>query len=180
VPELRAHYPELDGFDLVEPSVVDDGETLASVADASVDFVIANHFIEHCEDPIGTLSNHLRVLRHSGVLYMAVPDCRHTFDRDRRVTSIAHLQQDHVEGPAGSRRAHYEEWASSKDAVSADEVASRADELEDQKYSIHFHVWTPTAFLELLVHCRAELGLPLEVEAVERNDHEFIVIMSRA
>jgi SAM-dependent methyltransferase len=179
VPELREHYPELDDYDIVAPDVVDDGETLASVPPASVDFVIANHFIEHCEDPIGTLKNHMRVLRPGGVLYMAVPDCRHTFDRDRLVTPIAHVEKDHLEGPAASRRVHYEEWARNKEAASADEVAARADELEDSRYSIHFHVWTPTAFLELLTHCRGQLGVPLEVEALERNDHEFIVVMSR-
>jgi SAM-dependent methyltransferase len=180
VAELRDQYPELDGFDLVAPHIVDDGEVLAGVPDSSVDFVIANHFIEHCEDPIGTLSNHLRVLRPGGTVYMAVPDCRFTFDRDRPVTSVAHLEKDHLEGPEWSRRAHYEEWERSHRGGSVEEIAARADDLEVRDYSIHFHVWTPTAFLELLAHCRAELGLPLEVEALERNDHEFIVVMSRA
>lgn len=179
VPELRKHYPELNDFDLVTPDVVDDGETLASIPEASTDFVIANHFIEHCEDPIGTLQNHLRVLRPGGVLYMAVPDCRYTFDRDRSITTLAHVERDHVEGAAWSRRTHYEEWVRCVHEVSADEVSSSADELERQMYSIHFHVWTPSAFLDLLTHCRAQLGVPLEVEGMERNDHEFIVIMSR-
>jgi SAM-dependent methyltransferase len=179
VPGLREHYPELNDFDLVAPDIVDDGEVLTSVPDASVDFVIANHFVEHCEDPIGTLKNHLRVLRPGGVLYMAVPDCRSTFDRDRPVTAVAHVQKDHVEGPAWSRRAHYEEWARHIEGASADEVPKAADDLERRRYSIHFHVWTPTAFLELITHCRAHLGLPLEVEALERNEHEFITVMSR-
>ena len=54
--DLRREYPELRTHDLVEVDVVDDGETLATVADASADFVIANHFIEHTEDPIRTLA----------------------------------------------------------------------------------------------------------------------------
>ncbi len=178
--ELRRHYPELDDVDLVSPDVIDDGETLATVADASVDFVIANHMIEHCEDPIGTLSSHLRVLRPGGVLYMAVPDCRRTFDRDRPITPLAHLERDHEAGPAVSRRTHYEEWARFVDRVSDDDVSRRAEELDRRNYSIHFHVWTPAAFLELLCRCRSAFALPLEVEAVERNDHEFIVVASRA
>jgi SAM-dependent methyltransferase len=180
VPELREHYPELAEFDLVSPDIVDDGETLASVSEMSVDFVIANHFIEHCEDPIGTLGSHLRVLRPGGALYMAVPDCRHTFDRGRPVTALEHVQKDHEDGALWSRRTHYEEWASYIDGAADGEVSARADDLERRRYSIHFHVWTPSSFLELLAHCRTQLGLPLEVEALERNDHEFIVIMSRA
>ncbi len=180
VSELREHYPELDGFDLVTPNVIDNGETLATVPDGSVDFVIANHFIEHCEDPIGTLESHLRVLREGGALYMAVPDCRHTFDRERSLTPLAHLQRDHDEGPQWSRRAHYEEWARFVEGARGEDVHRQAEDLERRKYSIHYHVWTPTSFTELIAHCRVERGLPLEVEALERNDHEFIVIMSRS
>jgi SAM-dependent methyltransferase len=179
VPQLREHYPELDGCDLVRPHIIDDGERLTTVADESVDFVIANHMIEHCEDPIGALKSHLRVLRPGGVIYMAVPDCRFTFDRDREITPLEHLRRDHLEGPEWSRREHYEQWARFVDQAPAAEVASRAEELEQRRYSIHFHVWTPDAFLELLCACQTELGLPLEVDALERNDHEFILILSR-
>ena len=56
VGELRAHYPELEQYELVTPDVVDDGESLTTVAADSVDFVVANHLIEHCQDPIGTCS----------------------------------------------------------------------------------------------------------------------------
>src|SRR5215218_5051715 len=51
VPELRKQYPELDGQPLVETDVIDDGERLGTIPDASEDFVIANHFLEHCQDP---------------------------------------------------------------------------------------------------------------------------------
>lgn len=180
VAELRRHYPELDNYDLVAPDIIDDGETLSTVAAESVDFVIANHMIEHCEDPIGTLENMLRVLKPGGVIYMAVPDCRFTFDRNRERTGLAHMLRDHSEGPAGSRRAHYEEWAHHVDGADGDQIPLRAAELERESYSIHYHVFTPANFLELLVHCRTDVGLPLEVEALERNDHEFIVILSRA
>lgn len=177
---LREHYPELDGYKLVEPDIIDDGETLATVVEASVDFVVANHMIEHCEDPIGTLRNHLRVVRPGGVLYMAVPDARFTFDSDRSITPLSHIQRDHLEGPAWSRDGHYEEWARFVERVPEHAVAQRAAELERTRYSIHFHVWTPSAFLEVLNECRSTFGLELEVEALERNDHEFIVIIRRA
>ena len=107
VADLRREYPEWATWDLIEPDIVDDGETLATVPDASVDFVVANHFIEHTEDPLGTLANHLRVLRPGGVLFMAVPDMRHTPDATRAPTTVEHVDRDHREGPAGSRARHF-------------------------------------------------------------------------
>src|SRR5207244_3598621 len=86
---LRAGRP------LVVPDIVDDGERLASFADCSLDFVVANHMLEHVEDPIGTLETQLRVLRPRGVLYLAVPDARTSFDACRPLTTVEHLLRDH-------------------------------------------------------------------------------------
>ena len=160
--------------------MIDDGERLGTVADGSQDFVIANHFIEHTQDPIGTLKSHMRVLRAGGVLYMAVPDKRLTFDREREITPLEHVVRDYADGPAWSKRRHFEEWARFVDGVDESRIAARADELIEDDYSIHFHVWTPDAFLEMLSHARTHLGLEIEIESIERNGHEFIVILRRS
>ena len=178
--DLRAHYPELDEYELVEPDIIDDGEELETVPSDSVDFVIVNHLIEHCQDPIGALLTHARVLREGGVLYLAAPDRRRTdFDRDRDETSLAHLIRDHEEGPEWSRHAHYEEWARFAIKVGPEQVSAHAAELEAQDYSIHFHTFTATSFLSLVLHCREAYGLPFEVVATETNNHEFIVVARR-
>jgi SAM-dependent methyltransferase len=111
VSELRRQYPELKGTELVEPDLLDDGERLSKLADQSQDFVIANHFLEHCENPILAVINMFRVLRTGGTLYLAIPDMRYTFDRHRRVTPIEHLVQDFQRGPEQSRVQHFEEFA---------------------------------------------------------------------
>jgi SAM-dependent methyltransferase len=175
---LREHYPELSNDALVNVDIIDDGETLGTLPDCSVDFIIANHFIEHTEDPLGTLSNHLRVLRPGGILYLAVPDRRRTFDSDRPPTPLEHVIQDHRDGPAWSRHIHYEEWARLVDKVPATEIPARVRALEQSAYSIHFHVWTPSEFTILLEHARHE-GLPFEIEKLQSNDHEFIAILRR-
>jgi predicted SAM-dependent methyltransferase len=177
--ELRSHYPELADEPLVEVDVIDDGETLSSQEDASVDFVIANHFIEHTQDPLGTLSNLLRILRPGGILYLAVPDRRRTFDADRPPTPLEHLVRDHREGPGWSRAAHQEEWARLVDKVPAAEVDERVRALEESDYSIHFHVWTPREFGELLEHARLELRLPFAVQELRGNSFEFIAVLRR-
>jgi SAM-dependent methyltransferase len=179
VPELRAQYPAWDAWELVEPDIVDDGERLTTIPDASVDFVVANHFIEHTEDPLGTLASHLRVLRPGGVVFMAVPDQRATRDRTRSLTTVEHVLRDHRDGPEGSRQEHFEQWARAWEDATGDAVARRARELQDSRYSIHFHVWTPGTFAEMLVAGRRELGLPLEIEALQPVRHEFIAILRR-
>jgi predicted SAM-dependent methyltransferase len=175
---LREHYPELSKEALVEVDIIDNGETLGTQPDSSADFLIANHFIEHTQDPLGTLSNHLRVLRPGGILYLAVPDRRHTFDVDRPPTPLEHLVRDHREGPAWSRPLHQEEWARLVDKVPAAEVPARVRVLEQSDYSIHYHVWTPSEFTELLKHARQRL--PFEIEELQGNGSEFIAVLRRS
>jgi predicted SAM-dependent methyltransferase len=177
--DLRRHYPELPAKKLVRVDIVDEGETLSSQDDESADFIVANHFIEHTQDPIGTLSNHMRVLRRDGVLYLAVPDRRYTFDSDRQPTSLEHVIRDHHDGPSWSRPIHQEEWAELVEKVPAGDVPDRVRVLEQTDYSIHFHVWSPPEFIALLEHARRAEGVPFEIEALHTNEHEFIVILRR-
>src|SRR6185436_2198523 len=81
--ELRRQYEELAGQPLVETDIIDNGEQLTTIGDRTQDFVIANHFLEHCQNPVQTFHNLFRVLKAGGVVYLAVPDKRFTFDVDR-------------------------------------------------------------------------------------------------
>jgi SAM-dependent methyltransferase len=177
VPALRAHYPELEGERLVDVDVIDDGETLAAFADSSLDFVIANHFLEHCEDTLAALRAQLRVLRPGGIAFATLPDKRSTFDRDRAVTELEHILRDYEQGPEASRRGHYVECA--RDTEKAADVDARVDELMAQEYSIHFHVWTPERFHELLAYAQAGLGFPFELREFRESDAEFVAVLAR-
>jgi SAM-dependent methyltransferase len=187
--ELRREYPELAEWDLTEVAVVDDGETLATVADASQDFIVANHFLEHCENPIGTIETHLSKLRPGGILFYAVPDKRFTFDFRRPVTPIEEMIADYDEGPERSRAEHYEEWCrlvineestgTAEQAASEEWVTNRARELEAAKYSIHMHVWTQAEFLQLILACRERFGNGFDVEATARRAIEFMVVLRK-
>ena len=155
-----SEYPELEGHDLVHVDVVDDGERLSTIPDASVDFIVANHFLEHTEDPIGTLAQHTRVLRPGGVLFLANPDPRETFDRDRPLTTIEHLARDHRDGPDLTPGALRRVGPRRRACAGARDVAARSAELRDASYSIHFHVWTPSVFAELVAPLRPRGGHP--------------------
>jgi Methyltransferase domain len=108
--DLVKQYPELAGAPLVDVDIVDNGEELFSLSSGSQDFVVANHFLEHTQDPITTLRNFCRVVRPGGHLYIAVPDQTSTFDRDRIPTTLQHLIDDYAKGPAASRHSHFVEW----------------------------------------------------------------------
>lgn len=178
---LRAMYPKKARRHLVEVDVVDDGEKLATVADASQDFVAANHFFEHCEDPIGTLRNLLRVVRKGGVVYLSVPDMRHTFDRDREPTSTEHVIRDHEHGPATSRHAHYREVVQKAMHVEGEAaVATAVADLERRDFRIHFHCWSQTEFLQLLVTLQQRAGFPrFDVAEFVANEREMVVVLRR-
>lgn len=180
VEELRRHYPELAHERLVPVEILEDGERLTSIPDESQDFVIANGFLEHCENPLGALVTFTRVLKPGGILFLAVPDKRFTFDRDRPVTPLEHLWSDYIGRPARPRREAFEEWTRLVYKIQ-DEAARRrrTDELEAMNYSIHHHVWTETEILELLVGVQRRLGLDLNVLAISRWGYELDIVLCK-
>jgi predicted SAM-dependent methyltransferase len=163
VDELQKSYPD---FEIKRPDIVANGETLDCVGDGSQDFVIANHFLEHCEDPIGALKNFLRVVRRGGVVFVAIPDKRFTFDVRRDVTTFEHLLKDHEEGGAWSRLGHFEDYHRVVLGVT-DERQIRRD-MEEMGHT-HYHVWTQVEMLEMFVRLRKDLSFDFEVEAFLNN-----------
>jgi len=176
VSELREQYPELAEQELVNVDILADGERLESIADSTQDFVIANHFVEHCQDPIGALLNMLRVLKPTGILYLALPDKRCCFDSDRPVTSLEHVLRDHTEGPEWSRRGHFEEWARLVNKV--EDVDTEIERLMSIDYSIHYHVWTPLEMLELILALRKLTAFEIEL-FFEHDGVEVIFILRK-
>jgi SAM-dependent methyltransferase len=156
--------------------VVDEGDRLTKFDDESLDFVIANHLLEHVEDPIGALHNFLRVVRAGGIVFLTLPDARHTFDRERARTTVDHLLRDHREGPEVSRREHFEEIARTVDCVPEELVAQRAHEIAADRARHHFHVWELETFVDLLLALR----LPADLETVQATDFEFAVILRKS
>ena len=181
-PDLYLQYPELRGAPLVEVDIVDNGEQLFTLPAQSQDFVIANHFLEHTQDPISTLKNFCRVVKPGGYLYIAVPDQTSTFDQDRVPTTLRHLIDDHRDGPAISRHGHFVEWVTLCEPhfgrrYAAHEVEARVRELEEKDYSIHFHCWRPEDFKTFLQYCSAEGGVDFEVALFARCPGEMVVVL---
>jgi SAM-dependent methyltransferase len=179
VAELRQHYPELAKENLVPIDVIDDGEKLTTFESESLDFIIANHFLEHTQDPIGTIERMLQVLRPQGILYMAVPDKRFTFDVERPLTTLDHLIRDHTEGPEWSCESHFREWVEFVSQLHGEAQDEAVQQLMATNYSIHFHVWTAATLLEFLVALPTRFGLAFAIEATVRNGMETICVLRR-
>jgi len=182
--EARAHYPELNSMALVDPAIICDAAVLGPVADRSVDFVIANHVLEHLVDPLAALGEWLRVVRPGGYVYVAIPEHTNPLDKLRNVTELDHLIADFK--CRGERqkfdRDHYREWvASTRPDFSAEQRANYEEDLVSRGYSIHFHTFSQKTFSGLLAV--AQEYFPVELMEFRRTygtpSNEFIAILRK-
>ena len=176
--ELQHHYPEISRATLVEVDVVDNGEHLGSFGDECVDFVVACHVLEHCEDPIAALGSWVRIVRSGGVVFLAVPNKDLTFDRHRPITRWDHVLRDWTDGPKWSRASHYREWVELVETTLREDAQRRkARELMETHYSIHFHVWSPNAFHRFLNNAVGVFDDAFALSAFVRNGDETLVVL---
>ena len=180
LPGLRHNYPELKNFPFVPVDIIADGEILARLPDGQLDFIIASHVLEHTENPLGTIRNHLRKLRPGGWIYYGVP-CRECgFDINRPLTTFEHLVQDDVLGPATSRWDHYLEYSRLVHKIDDPEAAQAdARHLMNAKYSIHFHVWNLESFEPFLRRAQVHLKIPFMIDYYAPNGLEVIAILRK-
>lgn len=73
--------------------------------DRSFDYVIANHVIEHTDNPVQWLIDLFRMVEDDGVVFLTIPDKKYNFDRYRSDTPLSHLVTDYFRG-CGDPREH--------------------------------------------------------------------------
>lgn len=184
--ELLRLFPELEGVrsKIVETDIKCEViQGLAPIEDASVDFVIACHLIEHVPDPIFFLDECRRVLRPGGVLFLAAPERNHSsFDAKRPVTPLKHLIEDHGRRIREVEDHHLEEFlvlAENTD-IPTDPAARQALLDHHRGRSIHIHVWDLPAFCEFLSHC-VRTSAPFALvdaagpQSTERNEMAIVL-----
>lgn len=183
--DLYKQYPELLEYPIVEADILDDGETLKTIAENSFDFVIANHVIEHMANPILSIKNWLRVLKPGGRVFIAVPNPSTTFDNLRPITKLDHIMLDY-NSPSDERDyEHFKEFAllvSCKifGVIPESEAENFAKKLWDTKYSIHYHVWTFDTFKEFLSAVFDTVPYPIKVvDSMAPIRDEFIFVLEK-
>jgi SAM-dependent methyltransferase len=174
---LRTAYADVGP--IRAPDMFSDLEHLTGIEDESQDFIIANHVLEHVEDPLRALGSIARVLRTTGVAFLALPDKRFTFDRDREITSLGHLIKDRDEGPDGSLAAHYDEWCRCIDHLAGEAHKQKIAVMLQERSNIHFHVWDYAAMLEMFSYVVNNHEFGLDVELSVLNEIEVIWVLRK-
>lgn len=178
--ELQKHYSDLNPHQMVKIDLIDNGEILSTIADNSLDFIIANHFLEHCENPIGTIRNHLKKIKTGGVLYYAIPEKTYTFDKECSLTEFDHLIEDDTHGPAISRKDHFCEWVTFVEKTQDhNAIDTRVSVLMAMNYSIHYHVWDIRTGFQFLYKINEYLDNPFNVLHFEQNENEIISVLQK-
>lgn len=83
--------PSIDPAAIAEVDIVWGERPLAEAVGEPLDYVVASHVIEHVPDLIGWLAELRATLKPGGVLGLAVPDRRFTFDRLRRESGLPEM-----------------------------------------------------------------------------------------
>jgi ubiquinone/menaquinone biosynthesis C-methylase UbiE len=197
--EAARTHPDQDSSKLVEVAIIDDGFTLASVQDASFDFLIANHVLEHTPNPVLALGNWSRVLRPGGILYLCLPFAAHTFDRGREITPPQHMLEDYqliLQNRSASfelsNRRHLVEWITISEPnilkkrdrqyvpPSTQVVQKRvAEEDISTTNELHFHTFSHPSLRDFLVLFTTQIDPSLEIREVVSNFTEGIAILRK-
>jgi SAM-dependent methyltransferase len=176
--DLRKEYPELRSYNLVKVDITDDGEKLQKIASGSQDFIIANHFLEHCRNPLRALETFLDRIKPNGILYIIVPDKRYTFDSKRDITNFAHIAGDYA-GKNSDDPHFLEVAAGGKPRKITPELRRKAKEFKESKYSIHYHVWDFNAYTDFLLNAQKFFKATFETLVLMHNGDEIISVLKK-
>lgn len=168
------------------------------------DAIIASHVMEHMPDPIGFLSAAQTLLRPSGIIVLALPDKRYTFDFFGPLTSTGDwLTAYHTQARTHSRRAGYNHVA--YHVTNDDRITwNYAERLRNLRFSysledglahfnantddgdgndyIDYHAWrfTPSSFMLLMLESCALTDIDWRVlECTPPADYEFFAVIGR-
>ena len=163
------------------PDIQSDSESFPTIASNSLDFIVANHVLEHVTSPIDALAEWRRMLRYGGVLMLALPDKRFTFDAPRERTTLAHLIADSQskDDPRERNYAHLEEWAThvEKLAPESPEWRSWIDGQYARGYAVHNHVWVALDVVRLIRYLGGWSVIAFRNTPVVTN--EFILMLRK-
>lgn len=163
------------------PDIRSDSESFPGIESGSFDFVVANHVLEHVTSPIDALREWGRIVRDGGLLMLALPDKRYTFDAPRKRTTLAHLIADAESNsdPRDRNYAHLEEWAThvEKLAPGSEEWRRWVEDQYTGGYAVHNHVWVARDVLELIRYVGGWSVVAFRNTSVFTN--EFVLVLRK-
>jgi SAM-dependent methyltransferase len=165
--------PKENGFNFIREAT-----DLHGIADHRYDFVLSSHSLEHTANPVKALKEWSRVVKPGGAIIILLPDYRHTFDRRRTPTPVAHMLEDYRLGTDESDLTHLSEILDlhdlSRDPAAGSREAFRRRSLENfENRCLHHHVFDEQNSEQLLqaaglaVDC-LELAKPFHIAILAR------------
>jgi SAM-dependent methyltransferase len=86
-----------------------EGSDLSQIPDASYDFVLSSHNLEHFANPVKAIREWQRVLRPDGAMILVLPNYKYTFDHRRTPTPVDHMLNDFDQDMGEDDLTHLEE-----------------------------------------------------------------------
>lgn len=180
---LIKHNPTIPSKDIKNPDIIASAIDLSVIADESIDFVIACQILEHLPNPIKALEEFYRVLKINGILYLAIPDKRYTFDKERPITPLSHLIEDYKKGISlENNMIHYQEWVNLVEKKRPPHLRWNLEDIISIGCAIHFHVWTPKSIVEALNYMCKNLNVRYHLEDYyyRKGESPFVFILKKA
>lgn len=178
----RYHLP---ADELVPLTHVIDGNDLSVYEDGELDFLIANHVLEHFDDPVNGLCEWIRITRDGGRLFITLPNFRcNCYDAERIPARRDHLELDYLdpEGRGGRNFQHYVDIVRTLYQWS-DPAALRqqAQEWVDADIRQHYHVYDEQTVRDVasLAAQASSVGLRYVDGLLSRDGFEFLIVLEK-
>ena len=146
--------------------------------DATFSFLLSEHTLEHCANPLKVLREWIRVIKPGGILFLFLPNKDLTFDRQRPRTPLEHVIEDEIKNVSDDDRTHFGEWKSLViDPGFAPHYQNLSEDEWSEQAAIHHHVWIAKDVVDMLKH----LGMRVLMSddfVPDRND-SFVVVARR-
>jgi predicted SAM-dependent methyltransferase len=186
--ELMIKYPNLSDK-IVQVDLILNALRLEAIKEESLDFIIANHLLEHLSNPLSAIEIWHRKLKRGGMLYIALPKCNMTFDKYRQITSWDHILWDYINDPSVEKEKtdiiHIADMLSSmkKDGVLEKKILDKdihneAKILYDSNdHGVHYHTWNSQS--SFLFFQKVSEMFRSKIIKVADNEHEIIYLLQK-
>jgi SAM-dependent methyltransferase len=101
---FRYHDGKPCGFNFIREAT-----DLRGIGDASYDFLLSCHSLEHTANPVKALKEWRRVTKSDGTFVIVLPHYKYTFDRRRPPTPVNHMLDDYERGTGENDQTHIPE-----------------------------------------------------------------------
>lgn len=152
---------------------------LIGIQDATYDFLLSSHALEHTANPILALHEWLRILAEDGVIVLVLPHKEGTFDWRRPTTTLDHLKDDFDRGVDEHDLTHLPEILElhdlSRDLLAGDFANFKARSLKNfENRCLHHHTFTTLSAAVLLNHVGVKI---VSVQAF--GPHNIVILAQK-